>query len=145
MAFALYKTLSRCPSLTMHSINPGDVPTLTQLGLTKEAEFIPPSALLGPGRLRGGEGEALKHLRAFILDVKAAAGRQQEQQQGAAMKKELPGSGGSGPNLQGMCIGPTFSCKISPWLALGCISPRTVSISILRSWHLVQRADLCFL
>lgn len=115
-------------------ISPGDVPTLTQLGLTKEAELTPCSALLGPGRLRGGEGEALKHLRAFILDVKAAAVRQHEQLQNAAgaAQKELPGCGPRGADLQGMCVGPTFSCKISPWLALGCISPRTVYHEMLQ-------------
>jgi deoxyribodipyrimidine photolyase len=88
---------------------------LEQLGFAREATQLfslgpRPVNGLGTGRLRGGEQEALRHLQAFISDVKEAHARCK-----------------GGADLQGENAGPVFSCKISPWLALGCVSPRTVS------------------
>jgi len=118
------------------SIDVGTVPNLAQLGFAREAPE--PARLQGLGRLKGGEGEAKRHVQAFILDVKAAAS---ELQQGGSHSAHGPRHfgreqtsdacfrGHEGVDLQGSSPGPTFSCKISPWLALGCVSPRTVSSS----------------
>jgi hypothetical protein len=56
--------------------------------------------------MRGGEAEARRRLAAFATHGTQAAN-------GAA-----PRAGGEG------MYGASFSCKISPWLAVGCLSPR---------------------
>lgn len=60
----------------------------------------------------GGEEEALKRLQRFALDVPSQA----------ASKTKASGSNSEagGDSL----YGANFSCKISPWLAMGCLSPR---------------------
>lgn len=55
----------------------------------------------------GGEEEALKRLQRFALEVPSQA----------ASKSKATNSGDS-------LYGANFSCKISPWLAMGCLSPR---------------------
>lgn len=113
------------------SIDVGHVPSLEQLGFAKESlqrsrpESWQDGGAQGPG-LRGGEWEALQHLQAFISDVKEAHARLTR-----------------GPGLQGTSASPLFSCKISPWLALGCVSPRTVSVEcesalVFFGWSITQ-------
>lgn len=57
----------------------------------------------GPG-LVGGEKEALQRLTQFVAEAKTA----------------ISGAKQNGESL----MGANFSCKISPWLATGCVSPR---------------------
>lgn len=54
----------------------------------------------------GGETEALKRLKKFAAEFKAQP-----------PKRTSDGSDSS-------IYGANFSCKISPWLATGCVSPR---------------------
>jgi deoxyribodipyrimidine photolyase len=92
-------TLRRTP---VGSPEPGDMPTLKDLGVA-----APPAALAPPADvMRGGEAEARRRLAAFATHGTQAAN-------GAA-----PRAGGEG------MYGASFSCKISPWLAVGCLSPR---------------------
>lgn len=76
----------------------GDLPTLAQLGLTA----LDKSSLRA---LQGGEQEALAQLQVYVRD---------------AHKRP------AGPRLGGIRLGTDFSCNISPWLSLGCISPRRI-------------------
>ena len=58
--------------------------------------------------LVGGEAEALQRLKCFAQD-------HMKQSKGKPVA-----SGGYGESQ----YGSNFSCKISPWLAMGCLSPR---------------------
>ncbi|KAL4431003.1 hypothetical protein ABPG75_006259 [Micractinium tetrahymenae] len=111
-------------------VDPGDIPTLQQLGLQplptgcgaggrggSAAAATASAAAAGgkgaaalDGTARGGEGEAVRQLRRFVAQVAgAAAGR--------------GGSGGSVPSC-GAAYGSNFASSIAPWLATGCLSPR---------------------
>eukprot|EP00198_Chlamydomonas_reinhardtii_P003660 XP_001692996.1 CPH-like protein [Chlamydomonas reinhardtii] len=106
-----------------NSVEPGDIPTLQRLGFSPAAATAgaaaPGSGLgaplqLGGGPalvLRGGESEALRHMQAFIDELRRAVS-------GAAAAASGSGKPGAAPPSA------TFSCRISPWLALGCLSPR---------------------
>lgn len=56
----------------------------------------------------GGETEALERLKRFAAECEAQ-----------------PHKGFKG-GAQDSIYGANFSCKISPWLAMGCLSPRTM-------------------
>ncbi|KAG2453339.1 hypothetical protein HYH02_001563 [Chlamydomonas schloesseri] len=108
-----------------NSVEPGDIPTLQRLGFSPAAATAGVGAgaaaagsglgaplQLGGGAavvLRGGESEALRHMQSFIDELKRAVSA-------AATAGGKPGSAAP-PSA-------TFSCRISPWLALGCLSPR---------------------
>jgi deoxyribodipyrimidine photolyase len=59
----------------------------------------------------GGEGEALKRLQRFSLERPSHA---------VTKAKVSNSSEPAGDSL----YGADFSCKISPWLSMGCLSPR---------------------
>jgi deoxyribodipyrimidine photolyase len=110
-------------------VDPGEVPTLQQLGLQplppgcgssggggdttqpvgqRQAAASFPAMASGGGAAeaaggssspRGGEGEALRQLRGFLAQAAAS------------------GSGGA-------AYGSNFAGSIAPWLATGCLSPR---------------------
>lgn len=105
-------------------VEPGDIPTLQQLGLqplpagcgagsrSSSAAAAPAAAAAASGgkgdasmdgTARGGEGEALRQLRRFVAQAAGAAGA----------------AGGSGS-----AYGSNFASSIAPWLATGCLSPR---------------------
>ena len=93
-------TLRRLPAACPE---PGELPTLQELGVAA----VPPAAQLPAADvMRGGEAEARRRLAAFAQQGTAAAGA------------AAPRAGGEG------MYGASFSCKISPWLAVGCLSPR---------------------
>jgi deoxyribodipyrimidine photolyase len=118
----------------------GDMPTLAQLGVTT----LPPGGAPSEGQqqqeqqqqaaglpdMRGGETEALRRLKAF-----AARGAAQPAAAAAsgARAATAPAAAGNG------MYGANFSCNISPWLALGCISPRRM-YEELRAAHGVSGA-----
>lgn len=56
----------------------------------------------------GGETEALQRLKKFAAELEAQPHK------------------GSKNGTQDSIYGANFSCKISPWLAMGCLSPRTM-------------------
>ncbi|GAQ87857.1 photolyase/cryptochrome [Klebsormidium nitens] len=93
---AALKTLKGLPKLS--SVEVGKVPTLQDLGLDASKSTRHET---GAQALIGGESEALDRLKSFVADATAGA------------KK-------AADNLNGA----NFSCKISPWLAMGCLSPR---------------------
>ncbi|EME29909.1 Blue-light photoreceptor PHR2 [Galdieria sulphuraria] len=85
---------------------PGEIPTLTELGLDASPERIPgesnPRSIHG---FRGGESESLKRMEDYLSEMRST---------------EISST------TAGAYLGADFSCKISPWLALGCISPRKI-------------------
>jgi deoxyribodipyrimidine photo-lyase len=81
------------------SIEPGPIPTLTDLGLSE-----PDAAAHGLHAFCGGEKVALARLSAYISE-----------------SRTVPDGRSAAVHL-----GADFSCKISPWLALGCVSPRRI-------------------
>lgn len=68
----------------------------------------------------GGEEEALKRLQKFTLDVP-------NQTNISKVSNSQSESGGDS------LYGANFSCKISPWLALGCLSPRRMFEDLKKS------------
>ncbi|EFJ20970.1 hypothetical protein SELMODRAFT_108462 [Selaginella moellendorffii] len=90
------KQLKGLPS--QGDVKAGDIPSLQELGLS-------PVSAAGQhkrNRMIGGEVEALKRLKSFSL------------------VSPPPSKGGKENSI----YGANFSSKISPWLAMGCLSPR---------------------
>ncbi|XP_050363680.1 blue-light photoreceptor PHR2 [Argentina anserina] len=85
-------------------VEPGDVPSLMDLGLSPSASM----AQDGRPSMVGGEAEALEKLKKFAAECQAQPPK------------------GSKEGSQDNIYGANFSCKISPWLAMGCLSPRSM-------------------
>lgn len=88
-------------------VKPGDIPTLQELGLRPVSAQRQEGQNAAASSLIGGETEALKRLKSFAADH-------------FRQSSNKVGNGGCGDSL----YGSNFSCKISPWLAMGCLSPR---------------------
>jgi deoxyribodipyrimidine photolyase len=58
--------------------------------------------------MAGGETEALQRLKKFAAECEAQPNK------------------GFKDGAQDSIYGANFSCKISPWLAMGCLSPRSM-------------------
>lgn len=89
------------------AIEVGEIPTLGRLGISdtpKETRCD----VQGVAGVKGGEKEAMKRVRAYVED-----------------SKKLSTQGGPRASVTAH-LGADFSCRISPWLALGCISPRRI-------------------
>lgn len=89
-------------------VEPGEIPSLMDLGLNPNAAR--PTGQNGRtatnASLVGGETEALQRLRNFAGEYKVKHNQ-------------------DGANSDSI-FGANFSCKISPWLAMGCLSPRSM-------------------
>lgn len=83
---------------TFPRIDPGQIPTLEDLGLSKP----PPSPDMN--LYHGGEKEALNKLAQLIEHARAVP-------RGRSVAD---------------CLATDFTCTISPWVAYGCLSPRLV-------------------
>ncbi|BBM97420.1 hypothetical protein MPTK1_1g05530 [Marchantia polymorpha subsp. ruderalis] len=91
------------------SVKAGEIPSLQELGLNPSAINRPEKhTAYGGALLIGGENEALQRLRSFVVEASSLS----ETKSRTADK--------AGESL----YGANFSCKISPWLAMGCLSPR---------------------
>jgi len=126
---ALFPRLSKLRALPALRLDPGDLPTLAQLGL-REPQQQHEAAARSRARpaeghggetsaLRGGESEALQRLGAFLARAKRRGGGAKGAGQPAASAGALRALSASAP-----LGGADFSCRISPWLATGCLSPR---------------------
>lgn len=94
-------------------LDPGSVPTLAELGVSGKVA-AGGKGFPGSAALIGGETEALRQMEQFFKDVHRGKAQQQPQK-GKTGAPSVSAQNGAGAN---------FSCKISPWLALGCLSPR---------------------
>lgn len=94
------------------SVSAGDLPSLQQLRFDAATlQRCSNDTSAAGARLHGGESEALRRLTDFITHF------------------TLPSTSSSSASSSGRKGGaqaeaPNFCCKISPWLALGCLSPR---------------------
>ncbi|KAJ7537940.1 hypothetical protein O6H91_11G028600 [Diphasiastrum complanatum] len=95
-------------------VKPGDIPTLQELGLNPAVALRQESST-GGRSLVGGEAEALRRLKTFALEIPV----EQRQKDGNPPSHSL--------------YGANFSCKISPWLAMGCLSPRRMFEDLKRN------------
>lgn len=88
-------------------VKPGDIPTLQELGIKAASSQRQEGQTVAPSPLIGGETEALRRLKSFSADHIKQSGNK-------------IGNVGCGESLYGSNV----SCKISPWLQPGCLSPR---------------------
>lgn len=107
------ETPSQLKALPAASVPAGDLPSLQELGFDSATlqRCAKDTSAAGAG-LRGGESEAMRRLQDFITHFTHP---------GSANTTGSSRSGNSGTKSG---AGPNFCCKISPWLALGCLSPR---------------------
>ncbi|MEM7592039.1 MAG: DASH family cryptochrome [Cyanobacteria bacterium P01_A01_bin.83] len=104
---AINEALSAPPKLSpLPEINIGEIPTLSELGLSTP-EFDDRSVL----RFKGGETEAMKRLQDYFWSQDCLRDYKQTR--------------------NGM-LGANYSSKFSPWLALGCISPRYINDQVIK-------------
>ncbi|KAA8543089.1 hypothetical protein F0562_021416 [Nyssa sinensis] len=89
-------------------VEPGEIPCLTDLGLNNSATLGQDLKPAAGASLVGGETEVLQRLKKFAAECQAQAHKGTEN--------------GNNDSI----FGANFSCKISPWLAMGCLSPRSV-------------------
>lgn len=113
---------TRMPPLPARSVLAGEVPTLAQLGLTEPTTFssspdapsistsASASASTSPLAFKGGEAEGLARISAYVRDW-----HDMSDDQSASVH-----------------LSTDFTCKISPWLLVGCVSPRQIY------WQLVE-------
>ncbi|KAI0529594.1 hypothetical protein KFK09_002148 [Dendrobium nobile] len=87
-------------------VEPGEIPTLMDLGLNPAPAVTQDGKPAVSASLAGGETEALERLRKFAVECCAQPNK------------------GFRNGAQDSIYGANFSCKISPWLAMGCLSPR---------------------
>lgn len=95
-------------------VEAGEIPSLVDLGLNPTATMNQAKASAGAS-LVGGETEALERLKKFASECKAQ-----------------PAKDGSNDSSSSI-YGANFSCKISPWLAMGCLSPRSMFDELKKS------------
>ncbi|XWS31737.1 hypothetical protein CRYUN_Cryun23aG0101400 [Craigia yunnanensis] len=89
-------------------VETGDIPSLTDLGLNPSATMAQDYRPSINASMVGGETEALQRLKKFAAECQAQPNK------------------GSKDGSQDSIYGANFSCKISPWLAMGCLSPRSM-------------------
>ncbi|OWM63559.1 blue-light photoreceptor PHR2-like isoform X2 [Punica granatum] len=85
-------------------VEPGEMPSLVDLGFNPSATMAQNGKAAAYNSLVGGETEAIERLKKYSLESQAHQNK------------------GSSNSL----YGADFSCKISPWLTSGCISPRSI-------------------
>ncbi|KAJ7977578.1 Blue-light photoreceptor PHR2 [Quillaja saponaria] len=89
-------------------VEPGDIPSLMALGLNPSGTIAQDGKPAANASMAGGETEALQRLKKFAAECQAQ-----------------PHKGSKDGSHDGI-YGANFSCKISPWLAMGCLSPRSM-------------------
>lgn len=89
-------------------VEPGKIPTLVELGFPEGSTKNVAQYYYGAGAFVGGESEALKRIEDYVCDI-------------SRVDADF-----SPHTVIGPYLGSEFSNRISPWLALGCVSPRRV-------------------
>ncbi|WOL00438.1 blue-light photoreceptor PHR2-like [Canna indica] len=87
-------------------VEPGEIPSLQDLGFNHAPTLTQDDKTVTSASLAGGETEALERLKKFAAECHAQPYK------------------GNNDNNSDSIYGANFSCKISPWLATGCLSPR---------------------
>lgn len=120
----------QCPLLAPCRPDQGDIPTLRQLGFSAAtlARCAADKAAQG-ANVRGGESEALRQLQAFAAHMAPDASTM------GGAPAAAPSCGGTTATVAASATAPPgtrFSCQISPWLAMGCLSPRQMYRQLLQ-------------
>ncbi|GLU16831.1 hypothetical protein SLE2022_332450 [Rubroshorea leprosula] len=89
-------------------VEPGDIPSLTDLGLNPSATMTQDGKPGVSASMVGGETEGLERLKKFAAECQAQ-----------------PPKGNKDGTHDSTNVA-NFSCKISPWLSMGCLSPRSM-------------------
>ncbi|KAL6564176.1 1,3-beta-glucanosyltransferase [Orobanche minor] len=97
------------------NIEPGEIPSLIDLGLNQNGTMGQNGNKAIDASLVGGETEALQRLRNFADECKAKP------------------NDGVKDGTNDSIYGANFSCKISPWLSMGCLSPRSMFDELKKS------------
>ncbi|XAR58426.1 (6-4)DNA photolyase [Bertholletia excelsa] len=95
-------------------VEPGEIPSLVDLGLNPSATMGQNGKPAANASMVGGETEALQKLTKFAAECRAQPNK---------------GTNSSYDSI----YGANFSCKISPWLATGCLSPRSMFDELKKS------------
>jgi deoxyribodipyrimidine photolyase len=96
----------------LRSVSPGELPSLQQLGFDAATlQRCANDKSAAGARLRGGESEAMRRLSDFTTHFTHPGSANSSSRSGGESSAVTAGA-------------PNFCCKISPWLALGCLSPR---------------------
>ncbi|CAH9098723.1 unnamed protein product [Cuscuta epithymum] len=95
-------------------VETGEIPTLSDLGLNPSATLNQNGKPSANASLSGGETEAFQRLKKFCAECEA---------------QPPPHEGNNHDSI----YGANFSCKISPWLAMGCLSPRSMFDELKKS------------
>ncbi|KAE9618790.1 putative (6-4)DNA photolyase [Lupinus albus] len=104
-------------------VESGDIPSLTDLGLNPSATLSQDGKQSANNSLVGGETEALQRLKKFAAECEAQPQK------------------GFKDGAQNSIYGANFSCKISPWLAMGCLSPRTMFDELKKTARTISSAS----
>ncbi|KAL8224827.1 hypothetical protein R6Q57_017384 [Mikania cordata] len=96
------------------NVEPGEIPSLTDLGHNPTHHMSQAKPVIN-GPLIGGETEALNRLKKFATECQAQPPKESKNDNNDSI------------------YGANFSCKISPWLATGCISPRAMYDELKKS------------
>ncbi|KAF5732647.1 blue-light photoreceptor PHR2 [Tripterygium wilfordii] len=96
-------------------VEPGEIPSLLDLGVQSNTKISQDGKPAAHNSMIGGETEALQRLKKFATEC-----------------QPQPREGAKGGRVDSI-YGASFSCKISPWLAMGCLSPRSVFDEIKKS------------
>ncbi|CAN4093055.1 unnamed protein product [Withania somnifera] len=96
-------------------VEPGEIPSLVELGLNPSSTMGQNGKQAANAALVGGENEALQRLRKFAAECQAQPNKENKD--------------GTSDSI----YGANFSCKISPWLAMGCLSPRSMFDELKKS------------
>ncbi|GKB43698.1 blue-light photoreceptor PHR2 [Tanacetum coccineum] len=96
------------------NVEAGEIPSLADLGINHTANMSQVKSV-SSSSLIGGETEALNRIKRFAAECQANP-----------PKETKDGSNDS-------IYGANYSCKISPWLTVGCVSPRTMFDELKKS------------
>lgn len=99
------------------SLDPGPIPSMRDLG------FVDADSA-AQATTSGGEDEALRQLRAFAAELKKQRPELQQQQGPSDVRGRPPGSADAA--AAAAAATSAFGARLSPWLAVGCLSPREV-------------------
>ncbi|PSR94754.1 Blue-light photoreceptor like [Actinidia chinensis var. chinensis] len=96
-------------------VEAGEIPSLVDLGLNPSATMGQDGKPAANASMVGGETEALQRLTKFAAECRAQPNK---------------GTKNAGNDS---IYGANFSCKISPWLSMGCLSPRSMFEELRKS------------
>ncbi|CAH1447514.1 unnamed protein product [Lactuca virosa] len=99
-------------------VEAGEIPSLVDLGMNPTATMSQVKPVVN-APVVGGETEAMKRLKQFAAECEAQPPKETKD--------------GSNDSSSSSIYGANFSCKISPWLAMGCVSPRSMFDELKKS------------